>query len=111
MHVLDEAKKPEAWVADGLLEAGSGALALRQADSVPDHAIVGELALLGFQPPGSQWAVCQSEYSDDSDAEGEAALDDEEPLPSFQTMVAVDRVEDRSRDEARERGGEDVARV
>lgn len=111
VHVLDEAEEPEARVPYGLLEARAGALALREADRVLDHAVVGELALLGLQPARRQRVVGQREYADDGDAEREAALDDEEPLPALHAVVAVDCVEDGGRDEAREGRGEDVARV
>lgn len=99
MHVLDKTEEPEARVANRLLEAGPSTLALREADSIPHHAIVSKLSFLGLQPAGSEWVVGKCKHADDSDAEGQAALDDEKPLPPFQTLVAINSVEDSSRDE------------
>lgn len=76
VHVLDEAEEPQARVADGLLEAGSGALALREPDGILDHAVVSELPLLWLQPSSRQRVVGQREYADDCHSECKTSLDD-----------------------------------
>lgn len=75
------------------------------------HATVRQVALLLRQPPRRAREIRQQEKPHDGDDKRHGALEDEEPAPARDAGDVVEPVVDARGDEARERRGEDVARV
>jgi hypothetical protein len=107
---LHERKEPKLWVFRSLLEPIPGAGLELVANSIAFNTLVGELALLGCQPAGSQRVVRQCESRADGDQECDCALDDEQPSPTGQAGLVVELI-NTDCDNACEGGCEDVACV
>jgi hypothetical protein len=107
---LHKNKNPDFGIFECFKQSRPHGDVLSDADGVASHAVVGELTLLGGQPPGLEGLIRQQEASSDCDNEGGNSLDNEEPPPAREAVLAVE-LEDSESDETGEGGCENIAGV
>jgi hypothetical protein len=111
MQLHGQCEEPDPVVLACLEEPGPGSCSSTLLGGVSRNSVPCKLTFLWRQPPGLQRGVWQQEDSGTRNDDSQDSLNEEQPAPAGQAMLAVQTCENACRDETGEGTGECVAAV